>query len=128
VQVAPGENIAIDRTFAAIMNYNLDKVKAVFTCNKVTTKEIVILAIVPSTAVSQVSHCLVQARLKRKNLLPSVLYHDTCPNNDSFWKALLGLELLTRLGLFHLLHRIVEALDKKCEGYWKCLVQLNKIV
>jgi hypothetical protein len=128
VQVEPGEKIAIDWTFAAIKNYNLDKAKAVFTCNKATTKEIVILAIVPSTAVSQVSHCLVQARLKRKNFQPSVLYHDTCPNNDSFWKALLGLELVTRLGLFHLLHRIVETLDPKCEGYWKCLVQLKKSV
>jgi hypothetical protein len=53
---------------------------------------------------------------------------DTCPSNDSFWKSLLGNALATKLGLFHLLHRVFDTLDAKCELYWKCLVKLKSAV
>ena len=41
---------------------------------------------------------------------------------------LFGANLDVRLGLFHLLHRIVDTLDTKCELYWKGLVSLKKKV
>jgi hypothetical protein len=66
--------------------------------------------------------------LQRPNFKPSVLYHDTCPHNQDFWRMLFGANLEVRLGLFHLLHRIVDASDPKCELCWKGLVALKKSV
>ena len=111
-----------------IKNYNLPGAKAMFTFNKASTREIVTLAIVPSTAIKEVSHMILQMRQKRANFSPKYLYSDTCPNNDSFWKKVLGDDIVTRLGLFHLQHRIVETLDRRSELYWKCLVSLKKSI
>jgi hypothetical protein len=41
---------------------------------------------------------------------------------------LFGADLDVRLGLFHLLHRIIETLDKLCELYWKGLISLKRAV
>ena len=99
-----------------------------FTANVGQTSEVFALAIVETTSVSQVSHMLIEIIEKRKNFNPSVLYHDTCPHNQDFWRAVFGTSLDVRLGLFHLLHRIVDTLDTKCELYWKGLVSLKKSV
>ena len=56
------------------------------------------------------------------------MYTDTCPHNESFWKSIYGASLETKLGLFHLLHRIYDTLDPRCNLYWKCLVQLKNAV
>ena len=90
------------------------------------TKEIFALAIVNGTAVNQISHFMVSACQKRRIFKPMVLYTDTYPDNDSFWRAVFGVDLEMRLGLFHLLHRVVETLDRYCDLYWKCLVDLKK--
>jgi hypothetical protein len=128
VAVEAGEKIAFDWTFQSIKNYNLPGSKAIFTGNKGSTKEIITLAIVDSTAGKQVSHLIMQMVKKRRIFKPAVLYTDTCPSNDSFWKLLLGDALATKLGLFHLLHRVFDTLDAKCELYWKCLVKLKSSI
>jgi hypothetical protein len=129
VRVQKGDAIAIDWTFQVVKNYNLPGAKAMFTANVGRTKEVFALALVANTSVSQVSHLLVEILQKRgPNFKPSVLYHDTCPHNQDFWRLLFGANFGVRLGLFHLLHRIVDTLDTKCELYWKGLVSLKKSV
>ena len=128
VKVEEGENIAFDWTFQAIKNYNLPGAKAIFTGNKGSTKEIITLAIVKSTATKEVAHLLTQSLQKRSVFKPTVLYTDTCPNGDSFWRAIFGISLATKLGLFHLLHQIFDTLDPKCEAYWKGLIKLKNCV
>jgi hypothetical protein len=129
VEIRKGDSIAIDWTFQVVKNYNLPGAKAMFTANVGRTKEVFALALVANTSVSQVSHMLVEIIQKRgSNFEPSVLYHDTCPHNQDFWRSLFGANLIVRLGLFHLLHRIVDTLDSKCEMYWKGLVSLKKSV
>ncbi len=39
-----------------------------------------------------------------------------------------GTYLETKLGLFHLIHRIMDTLDPKCELYWKCVVKLRNAI
>jgi hypothetical protein len=128
ITISPGDAIACDWTFQSVKNYNIKGAKAVFTANVGKTNEIFALAIVSSTAIAQVSHMLVEIMQKRRHFNPSVLYHDTCPNNGDFWRALFGAHVDIRLGLFHLLHRIVDTLDNRSELYWKVLVQLKKTV
>jgi hypothetical protein len=128
VKIGPDDAFALDWTFQVVKNYNLPGAKAMFTANVGRTNEVFALALVSSTSVSQVSHMLVEILKKRENFNPSVLYHDTCPHNQDFWRMLFGSNLEVRLGLFHLLHRIVDTLDSKCELYWKGLVSLKKIV
>ena len=79
-----------------------------FTMNKGSTKEIVLYAIVKSTAVSEVSHLLIQAMKKRVSFKPFGLYMDITPNNSPFWKRIFGTDLHVLLGLFHLLQRITD--------------------
>jgi hypothetical protein len=128
VAIGKDDAIALDWTFQVVKNYNVPGAKAMFTANVGRTKEVFALALVASTSVSQVSHMLVNILEKRENFKPSVLYHDTCPHNQDFWRLLFGSNLEVRLGLFHLLHRIVDTLDSKCELYWKGLVSLKKNV
>lgn len=128
VTIAKGDAIACDWTFQVAKNYNLKDAKAIFTANVGRTNEIFTLAIVSSTAISQVSHMLIEIMKKRRNFDPAVLYHDTCPNNSEFWKTLFGSHVEVRLGLFHLLHRIVDTLDNKSEWYWKGLVDLKRTI
>jgi hypothetical protein len=41
---------------------------------------------------------------------------------------LFGASVDVRLGLFHLLHQIIETLDNRSDLYWKCLVALQMLV
>jgi hypothetical protein len=128
VNVSQDDKVAFDWTFQTIKNYNLPAANAVFTGNKGTTKEIITLAIVPTTAASQTSHLLLQHREKRFEFKPTVLHRDTCPHNKRFWKAVFGTYLETKLGLFHLLHRIMDALNSKSELYWKYVTNLRNAI
>jgi hypothetical protein len=97
MSVSENEKVAFDWTFQTIKNYNLPGAKAIFTGNKGSTKEIITLAIVPTTAASQILHLLLQSREKRKYFTPTVLYTDTCPHNEAFWKDLFGNYLQNKL-------------------------------
>jgi hypothetical protein len=124
---AEDEKVAFDWTFQTTKNYNLPGANAVFTSNKGSTKEIITLALVPTTAVSQISHLLLLKK-KRKVYKPAVLYTDTCPHNEAFGNNMFGTYLETKLGLFHLLHCIMDSLDPKCELYWKCVMKFRNAI
>ena len=126
VQVKKGEKVAFDWTFQTVKNYLLKGAKAVFTGNKGSTKEIITALIVPSTKVENVSHGLIQSCLHREEFEPNTVYTDICPNNTAFWKQIFGSEIEAKLGLFHLVHRIVDTLDKHSELYWQCLTDLKQ--
>lgn len=128
VTVTKNDKIAIDHTFQSVKNYKLPGAKAIFTANKGSTKEIVTLAIVPSTKAQDFSHSMIQSCLKRETFEPGIVYSDTCPSNNDVWKEIFGEDVETRLGLFHLLHRIIDTLDKQSDSFWKCLVDLQKCV
>jgi hypothetical protein len=124
-----GEKVAFDWTFQTIKNCSLPGAKAVFTGNKGSTKEIITLAVVLSTAASQMSHLLIQSREKRNEFEPAVLCTDTCPHNETFWKLVFGTCLETKLGLFHLVHRTRDTLDPKTNDlHWKCVVKLRNSI
>jgi len=126
VEVRENELVAIDWTFAVVKNFNLPGAKAMFTMNKGSTKEIVTMAIVNSTSVSQISHLLTQSIKRRTYFQPRALYSDTTPHNKAFWGLLFGQQLTVLLGLFHLLHRITDTIDPKCEKYWQAMVRLKE--
>jgi hypothetical protein len=129
VNASGDEKVAFDWTFQTVKNYKIPDAKAVFTGNKGSTNEITALALVPTTAAREISHLLLQSREKREEFIPAVVYTDTCPHNEAFWKGIFGTYILeTKLGLFHLLHRIMDTLDPKCELYWKCVVQLRNAI
>jgi hypothetical protein len=132
VQVKKGEKMALDWTFATLTNYhNLKSAKAIFTANKGSTKEIVLVALVPSTKVSHASHLLQQAICHRgeENFCPSVLYMDTCPHNTGYFSRMFGCQLDHRLGLFHLAaHRMIETYDVRSEYYWAAVVKTQKAI
>jgi hypothetical protein len=129
VIVSEEDKVAMDWTHQALKNFNLPGAKAIFTGNKGSTKEMFTLGIVPTTAASQISHLLLQIREMRKEFKPAVVYTDTCPHNEAFWKRIFGTYYLeTKLGLFHLLHRIMDTLDPKCGVYWKCVVRLRNAI
>ena len=127
VNVHSGESIAFDHTFQVTKNYhNLHNGKAVFTGMKGTTKEVVVIQTVNSTSAHQTAHCLKTAIEKRVSFKPACVYTDTCPNNTPFYQSLFGKECCMRLGLFHLMQRIVKTLDNRCDLYREALTDLKK--
>jgi hypothetical protein len=86
------------------------------------TGEIAALGIVKSTAVSQVSHMLQAIIDKRPTFRPWIIYTDTWPCSGEFWMNIFGLLLIGRLGLFHLMKKILDTLNPRCALYWKALV------
>jgi hypothetical protein len=118
--------VVIDWTFAVLKNYVLDGAKACFTM-KIGTGETAALAIVSSTSVSQIAHLLQEIILKRPNFRPDYIYTDTWPSSERFWKNTFGWLLLGRLGLFHIMHRILDTLNSTSAEYWKALVALKAV-
>jgi hypothetical protein len=107
--------IAIDWTFQVVKNYILPGAKACFTmCTE--TGEIAALGIVESTAVSQISHMLQQLVEKRSTFRPKVIYTDTWPNGETFWRNIFGSHIIGRLGFFHLIKRILDTLTQTVNG------------
>jgi hypothetical protein len=119
VEVKTGDTVAYDWTVAALSNYFNNKAKAIFTGNRGYTHEVVFLALIPSTSMSDVAQLLEQAVKRRKHFEPSVLYSDTCPHNTAFFHLLHGDKLAHVLGLFHLLQRMIKTYNKRSEDYWK---------
>ena len=129
VNVTSNDIVTFDHTFQVLKTYHQkDSAKAVFTGMKGSTKEVISLAAVPSTALREVTHLLKQSKTRRETFNPSVVYTDTCPNGTYVWKGLFGNHIDCRLGLFHFVHRIVETLDNKSELYWKCMVEFKHCI
>jgi hypothetical protein len=72
-----------------------------------------------------VSHLLIESKQKKDENDPAVLYTDTCPHNTPFYKKIFGTHLVMRLGLFHLMHQVVDTLDPNSMVYWIVLVKLK---
>jgi hypothetical protein len=116
----------IDWTFAITKNYLLPGAKACFTM-KIGTGETAALALVSSTAVSQVAHLCQQTVSKRKNFRPELLWTDTWPDSERFWRCIFGTFLIGRLGLFHIMHRILKTLNHvSSELFWKVNVGIQE--
>ena len=128
VSVGLRDTLAIDWTFAVIKCYFGIAAKCAFTCMKGSTKEIVLVGLVASTAVNQISHMMNRARRLRKEFTPAALYTDTCPANKSFWQGVFGSGLEMRLGLFHLMHRVYGALNEKCDLFMEAIAELKKAI
>jgi hypothetical protein len=72
-------------------------------------------------AASQISHMLLQSK---ENLTPQCYIRTLAHTTEAFWKDIFGTYLETKLGLFHLLHRIMDT--SNCdELYWKSVVKLR---
>jgi hypothetical protein len=125
VPIPKKEVITFNWIFAPLKNYLLAGSKAIFTGMKGSTYEWINEQIVQSTGIDQVSHLLIEFKLKMDANDPAVLYTDICPCNAPFYKKIYGENLLTWLGLFHLIHRVVDMLDTHLMMYWKVLVKLK---
>jgi hypothetical protein len=123
--IQKGELIAFDWTFAPVANYILAGSKAMFTGMIGSSREWMCGKIVESTGADQVSHLLIESKQKTEENDPFVLYTDTCPHNTPFYKRIYGANLVMRLSLFHLMHRIGDTLDAHSMVYWKVLVKLK---
>ena len=84
------------------------------------------IAIVKSTSVSQISHLLNQSRKHRKDFTPGALVTDMTPANEEFWKKRLGADMRVLLGLFHVMQRVLDTLNHRCDLCWEALVGLQK--
>ena len=129
VQVKNNDIVTFDHTFQVLKTYNNKQgAKAVFTGMKGSSKEVITLASVPSTALKEVTHLLQQSKIRRESFHPKVVYTDTCPNGTYVWQGLFGNDVNCRLGLFHFIHCIVEMLDNKSEMYWSTMVLLKNCI
>ena len=126
VSVDSNDIIAFDWTFAAAKSYSDKSIKCIFDGIKGSTKEILLIFAVGSTKTLEIAHGLTQAKMARKIFKPRLLYTDTAPASDSFYKTIFGESLELKLGLFHLIHRIVDKLDQYSGLYWECLVKLKE--
>eukprot|EP00980_Cylindrotheca_fusiformis_P007706 scaffold1634_cov95-Cylindrotheca_fusiformis.AAC.2 len=118
-----GDTLAFDHTFAALRTYRSTSAKAIATAINGRTKEVCFILNVPSTKLADSAHGVVQAVRKRK-MKASVVTTDTIPNGISFWKTSFGSDVTCRLGLFHFVKRFSDQMDKHCELYWECHVEL----
>jgi hypothetical protein len=125
VPIPKGELIAFNWTFAPVANYMLAGSKAMITGMNGPTREWIYGQIVDGTGVDQVSHFFIESKQKMEENDPSVLYTDTCRHNTPFYKRIYGANLVTRVRLFHLMHRMVDTLDAHSMVYWKVLVKLK---
>lgn len=122
--VTTSEAVAVDHTFAVVKNYNVQGAKACFTM-LTSTKQIATAALVETTSVNEISHLCEQIVRRRINFQPKVIYTDTWPHNDEFWKDVFGFCVIGRLGLFHCMKRIADTLNPRCLYYWEALWDLK---
>ena len=128
VTVVATESIATDHTFQVTNAYgNKEGMKAMFTCIKAPSKEMVAIVGVPSTKLQDAAHCLKQSCIKR-GMKPSVISTDTMPHGEEFWKELYGEDIHCQLGLFHLLTRIYATLDRRSNLFGECLLALKECI
>jgi hypothetical protein len=117
--------IAQDHTMEIIKNYlpsNINNAKACWTCCN-EFGEVAAAVIVKDTKCSQFAHAAEQLA-RRNNFQPRVMYADTWPHLEKFWKLIFGFGCIGRLGLFHYLQRIIKTLrDSHCD-YRKAILDL----
>jgi hypothetical protein len=122
--VATSDAVAVDHTFAVVKNCYVQGAKACFTM-LTSTKQIATAALVETTSVDRISHLCEQIVRRRENFETKVIYTDTWPHNDEFWKEIFGFCVIGRLGLFHCMKRITDTLNPHCLYYWEALWDLK---
>ena len=106
---------AVDWTFQVLKTYvSLPGSKACFTF-KISDGQMAGLAIVPSTALLQVSHFLIQL-VSRRHIQVQVLYTDLWPMGEVFWKNIFGVGMIGCLGMFHAMKRITDTFRKSVDS------------
>lgn len=115
---------AQDHTVEVTKNYLKScgaSAKACWTCCS-ETGEVASAVLVLDTKASQYAHAAEQVA-RRINFRPKVMYADTWPNLEAFWKMILGPNVTGRLGLFHFMNRIIRTLRETHPDYqvsiWK---------
>jgi hypothetical protein len=118
--------MAQDHTFDVVKNYQKSvDATALWDCST-ETGEIACAVLVPSTQTRHFSHAA-QQLAKRDRFHPRVLYSDTWPTKDAFWRLLFS-DVEGRLGLFHYLQRITRTLRKKHVDYHDAIARLLEAV
>jgi hypothetical protein len=119
--------LTTDHHFAAMANYNKRTLQAgpngCFWTTMTETGEVPCIAMVPSTATSDIAHAAQQLS-QRRNFQPLGLWQDTYPNKFGFWK-LLWPGILGHLGLYHWLQRLSKTLRQRHPDYHKALRALS---
>ena len=104
--------IAQDHTCEVVKNYQR-KVGAHAVWDVMTeTGEIASAVLVDGTSVSRIAHAA-ESLTRRAGFQPIVMYSDTWPHKDTFWKLIFGEHLEGRLGLFHFMQRITRAMRQQ---------------
>jgi hypothetical protein len=122
--VATSDVVMVDHTFAVVKNYNAQGANARFTMIT-STKQIATAALVETTSVDQISHLCEQIVRKREHFETKVIYTDTWPHNDEFWKEIFAFCVIGRVVLFHCMKRIADMLNPHCLYYWEALWDLK---
>jgi hypothetical protein len=114
---------AQDHTFDVVNNYQKRLgAKACWTCCT-ETGEIAAACLVRDTKARQYAHAAEQL-VRRNNFNPKIMYADTWPSNERFWKLLFGESCSGRLGLFHFITRTIKTLRESHVDYRKAVYDL----
>jgi hypothetical protein len=125
--VGTNSMFAQDHTFEVVKNYQKKLgAFAVWDC-ATETGEIASACLVKSTKVREIAHAA-ESLARRPNFNPVVMFSDTWPNKDSFWKLLFGPAFDGRLGLFHYQQRIIKTLRQGHYDYHRALRDLCECV
>ena len=117
--------MAQDHTHDVVNNYPRSLgAKACWTCCT-ETGEIAAAVLVRDTKSANYAHAAEQL-LRRNDFKPKIMYADTWPHLDKFWRLLLGVNCKGRLGLFHFMTRIVKTLRDNHIDYRKAIWELKR--
>ena len=99
---------AFDHCFATAKCYKTADIKQTFNITN-ETGQVVLSIATEKTKTSEYAHA-VEQMIRRPAFQPKIYYSDIFPSGDAFWKMMLGVGVLGRLGLFHFFQRIVRTL------------------
>ena len=112
-----------DHTCEVTKNYrdlrSMGNTKFCWTC-ATETGEIAAAVMVPSSSVIHISHAAMSLR-RRPGFVPKIMYSDTWPAKEDYWKLVFGKQLVGRLGLFHFMQRMIRTLRQSHTDYKKAV-------
>jgi hypothetical protein len=121
--VGTNSMFAQDHTMEVTKNYRATMGARAVWDVAIETGEIACAVLVGKTSVKDFAHAA-EAMIRRPNFNPVVMYSDTWPNKDSFWKLFFGDDFEGRLGLFHYEQRIIKTLRQGHIDYHKAIKDL----
>lgn len=109
--------IAQDHTMEVTKNYRSEEVGAKALWDVITESgEIACAVLVPNTSVRMIAHAA-ECLQRRGNFSTKIMYADTWPHKEEFWKLIFGPNLEGRLGLFHFINRIQRTMRQHHTDY-----------